>query len=61
MSNSICKQEKKKAMSLIRTHKLIEKLIIDKIMIKILPSQNKHSSGRMLISAVTLTVKVINQ
>jgi hypothetical protein len=32
-------------------NRLIEKLIIDKIMIKILPSQNKYSLGRMLIIA----------
>jgi len=61
LKHAVWKEEKKKTISLILTHGLIEKLIIDKIMIKILLSQTKYSLGRMLISASILTAKVTNR
>ena len=61
MKHTVCKEEKKKTISLILTHRLIEKLIIHKIMIKILLSQTIYTLGRMLISASILTAKVTNR
>lgn len=60
MNHAVCKEEKQKTISLILIHRLIEKLIIDKIVINILLSQTKYSLGRTLISASILTAKVTN-